>query len=106
MLVAMRRSSVNACSRIAGSKLRMVPINSTCPGMMLERMPPLIMPKLSTIGCTVRFIRRLTMLCAAVTMSDAATIGSMPSHGRAPWVCLPLTTILNESAAAMNGPLR
>ena len=57
--------------------------------MMLLRIPPLMAPKDTMAGARVRSTWRLTMVCTPVMICAAVTIGSTPSHGRAPWVCRP-----------------
>ena len=38
------------------------------------------------------------------TIWDETTIGSVPSQGRAAWVCCPVTVIRRKSELAMRGP--
>ena len=49
---------------------------------------------------------RLTMVCKPMIICAEVVTGSTLFHGYAPWACLPLTTILNGSTAAMIPPWR
>ena len=80
-------------SRISSSKLRIVPRISTLSGMMFSRLPPRIMPTVTTAGSRVMSTLRLTTVCSPSTTWAAVTIGSTPSQGAAPWVCLPCTVM-------------
>lgn len=80
-------------SRMPSSKLLIAPRISTESGMMFSRTPPLIAPRVTTPGWRFRSMLRLTM-------------GATPSHGAAPWVCLPCTLIFGLSLLAMVGPGR
>ena len=91
-------------SRMASSKLRIVPRISTVSGMMFSRRPPLMTPMVTTAGSCVRSICRLTTVCRPSTTWAAVTMGSMPDHGIAPWVWRPWMVILRLSALAIVGP--
>ena len=93
-------------SRIASSKVRMVPFISTESGMMLPRTPPLMLPMVTTAGSCVRSIWRLTTVCRPSTTCAAVTIGSTPYHGIAPCVWRPSTVIFKVSELAIAGPGR
>ena len=71
---------------------------------MLFLVPPFMMPTVTTAWLSRRLSLLLTMVCKVVTISEAATIGSTPFHGRDPCVCLPSTVILKASAEAIIGP--
>ena len=49
---------------------------------------------------------RATIDCVPSRICAPTVIGSTPSHGRAPWVCLPVTFSVHSSTAAMVGPAR
>ena len=91
---------------MASSKLRMVPRISTESGMMFSRTPPLMAPMVTTAGSRFRSRLRLTMVCKPSTIWADVTMGSTPSQGAAPWVCLPCTVILSLSLLAIVGPGR
>jgi hypothetical protein len=103
---AMPRRPSMACCRMPGSKVRKVPCSSTLSGTMLWRAPPSTMPKLSTAGSVPMSSRRLTMVCAWVTICAAVTMGSTPCQGIAPCVWRPWTTSLKPSAPDSAGPGR
>ena len=48
----------------------------------------------------------LTMASSAVSTWAETTTGSTPSHGKPPWVCLPLILMRTVSPLANCGPLR
>ena len=60
----------------------------------------------TTAGAAVRSTCRLTIVCSAVMICALTTIGSTPSHGAAPWVCLPRTVIFTVSELAISPPPR
>ena len=88
------------------SSERSVPTISTSSGMMLLRTPPRMIPIVTMDGASVDSICRLGMVCNPRTICDAITMGSMPSHGYAPCVCFPWTTMRSESTAAIAPPGR
>ena len=65
--------------RTSRSCVRTVPSIVTWPGMMFQAVPPWIMPTETTTGCRASLCR-LGMVCNAVMMWAAATIGSTPSR--------------------------
>ncbi|MNT66253.1 hypothetical protein D3C72_2043050 [compost metagenome] len=73
---------------------------------MFSRVPPLIEPMLKTAGSLVISSERLMTVCSALTICAEVTMGSTPSQGAAPWVCLPSTVMRTVSALARTGPLR
>ena len=64
------------------------------------------LPTVTTAGAWAMFTVRDTIVCSAVTICAPITIGSTPPHGTAPCVCLPVISIVNSSALAINGPER
>ncbi|MNV69755.1 hypothetical protein D3C71_1626810 [compost metagenome] len=84
----------------------MVPVMATLSGTMFMRLPPWMAPTVMTAGSSMLLSWRLGMVCKPRMICELTTIGSMPDQGRAPCVCLPVTSIQNWSAAAMAGPLR
>ena len=93
-------------SRIASSKVRIVPRSSTESGMMFSRTPPLIAPTVTTAGSRAMSTWRLTIVCRPSTTCAAVTIGSTPRHGIAPCVCRPAMVMRKRSALAIVGPER
>jgi hypothetical protein len=96
----------SACWRMPSSNARTVPCSSALSGTMLKRWPPSKMPNVTTAGSWLMSSSRLTIVCDAVTISAAVTIGSMPFHGVAPWLCLPCTTMRKVSELAIAPPAR
>ena len=72
----------------------------------LSRTPPRIMPTVTTAGSLAMSTPRLTTVCSPSTTCAAVTMGSTPSHGAAPCVCVPWTVIEKRSVLAMVGPGR
>lgn len=70
---------------------------------MLKRVPPRMMPTVTTLGSSGLRLRE-RMVWNAVTAWDAITTGSTLRWGAAPWACLPFTRILKWSTAASAGP--
>ena len=67
--------------------------------MMLCFVPPWIDPTVTTAGsrgCT----SRLTIVCSAMTICDASTIGSFDACGCEPWPPCPRTVMSTESTLA------
>ena len=89
--VLVRRSC--SWARTASSNVRIVPAISTLSGTMLVRIPPRIIPTVTTAGVSVRSVCRLVSVWMPRTICDAATIGSIPFQGRAPCVWRPLTVM-------------
>ena len=84
----------------------MVPSSFTSSGMMFWRTPPWNTPTVTTEGSWVMFMRRETMVCRPSTICEPTTIGSMPRHGIAAWVCTPRRKMRKRSAEAISGPER
>ena len=73
--------------------------------MTLKASPPWIFVTLTTPASSGSTLRA-TMVCSAVTICAAATMGSMPRWGMAPWAPVPSTVMVNSSQAAIMGPVR
>ena len=73
---------------------------------MLKRTPLLNWPAVSTTGVAAMLTWRAIRLWLASRICAPTVIGSTPSQGREPWVCLPRTVRLHSSALASIGPLR
>ena len=88
------------------SNVRTVPSITTLSGMMLLRIPPLNAPTVTIAGTDVMSDWRLMIVCSPITICEPMTMGSTPSHGRAPCVWRPCTVSVNEFDAAIVGPAR
>jgi hypothetical protein len=83
-----------------------VPVISTVSGTILARVPPLMVPIVTTAGDAVRSTLRLTMVCRPLTICAEVVIGSIVCQGMPPWPCLPVTLISRLSLLARAAPAR
>src|ERR1700730_5329158 len=93
------------CVRVAGARVRTVPINVAISGMTLLVVPASILPTVTTPGSKT-LTERVTNVCMAVTISHATGTGSAAICGADAWPPLPWTTMVKVSADASTGPGR
>ena len=74
-------------------------------GITLRTVPAWKLPTVTTTGSKTLNLR-VTMACSAVTISQAAGIGSMAWCGAEPWPPRPCTVTSIASIAARAGPGR
>ena len=96
---------ISACTnaRVRSDSVRTVPSSSAVSGMMLDVVPAVIRPTVSTAGSNT-LNRRVTIVCSAPTIAAAAGTGSIARSGIAPWPPLPVTVTVYASALAIIGP--
>ncbi len=95
---AMRSISSRMSFLASGAYERTVSWRRTSSGMMLAAVPPWIEPTVTTAGSTGS-MRRLTIVCTAVTNWAAITIGSLVTCGRAP--CPPTPRITTSTVSTL-----
>ena len=83
----------------------MVPTSCAVSGMMLFVVPETICATVITTGSKAG-MRRVTILCSAMTISQATGMGSMASCGIEACPPLPFSVTISLSAAAIRGPSR
>ncbi len=91
--------------RASAEKVRTVASKWAVSGMMLRWVPAWRSPTVTTTGSNTSN-RRVTMVCRAVTISQAAGMGSLARCGAEPWPPAPWTVTFSESEAARIGPGR
>ena len=91
--------------RTSASKERTDRPSVTSLAMTFIALPPWIEPTVTTAIC-VGLMFLATTVCKAMTMLEAATMGSIAWWGRAAWPPTPFTMIVTRSDADMKGPLR
>ncbi len=92
-------------SRVPSEKLRTVAVKSAVSGMMLDCVPAWNFPTVSTTGSKTSKLREIHVW-SAVTISQAAGIGSFARCGAEPCPPAPRTVTSSTLDAAMAGPPR
>ena len=85
--------------------VRRIPVSFASSGRMFPAVPLWKLPTVTTTG-SVGDVRRLEMVCRAVTVCAPATMTSVPRWGFAPWDPRPRMVTAKGLDAAQMGPLR
>ena len=105
VLVATRSTSCWVVSRLASETARMVPSTIAVSGMTLVVVPASMWATVSTAGLKAS-TSRVSWVCRAVTVAQAAGMGSVQKCGVEACPPRPVTVSRNSSALASNGPGR